>query len=496
MHKRKSPRQGKARGTPSSRPAAKSPIRRTSRKATRVLGTASALAGPIPFGKGGRAAGGPAALARLNARLTAQSAAIARIAKLPAVAHGQLRDACDAITRATAEALACPRISIWRYAAPRRALGTLHLLVEGKHRDRSNVTLSADRYAQFFDALDRDVAANNACGDFRTRALAHDYLRPHAISSMIALPIRIAGRLSGMLTIEHTGPQRVWVPDERRFARSMADFVGATFEAAEREASRADAVTAKASAEAASQAKTDFLSSMSHELRTPLNAIIGFSEIMSEQAFGPLLPRYHDYVSDIHKSAAHLLHIINDVLDIARIESGKMTLYEEPVELRALVEDCFAFVRERAAKKDILLDAHVPTAGVVIRADDSRIRQIVLNLLSNAVKFTPQGGRVWIAVNRGDDDCVCITVGDTGIGMRPDEIPRALEPFRQVDSMVARSQEGSGLGLPISKNLAALHGASFVIDSAVGRGTVVTMTFPKERTLRPEAARASAAAAE
>jgi two-component system cell cycle sensor histidine kinase PleC len=272
----------------------------------------------------------------------------------------------------------------------------------------------------------------------------------------------------------------------------MADFVGATFEAAEREVSRADAVTAKANAEAASQAKTTFLSSMSHELRTPLNAIIGFSEIMSEQAFGPLLPRYHDYVSDIHKSAEHLLHIINDVLDIARIESGKMTLYEEPVELRALVEDCFAFVRERAAKKDIVLDAHVPTAGVIIQADDSRIRQIILNLLSNAVKFTAQGGRVWIAVNRDDDDCVCITVGDTGIGMRPDEIPRALEPFRQVDSMLARSQEGSGLGLPISKNLAALHGASFVIDSAVGRGTVVTMTFPKERTLRPKTARAAA----
>ncbi|MFO0996237.1 MAG: GAF domain-containing sensor histidine kinase [Alphaproteobacteria bacterium] len=411
------------------------------------------------------------------------------IAVNPAFLHGQIDQAFDIVAKAIAETMSCARVCLWRYDQAGRAFDALHLLSEGRRSDPAGLTVSADHHPRFFSALEQNqsVAAGDALSDRRTSELAADYLRACRVTSMIATPIRNDGRLAGMLSVEHTGPRHAWTSDERRFVSAMAECLGGTFESADREQRHADALKARAAAEAASQAKTDFLSSMSHELRTPLNAIIGFSEIMSEQAFGPLLPRYHEYVSDIHKSAAHLLNIINDVLDIARIESGKMTLYEGPVELPALVEESLAFVRERAAKKSVTLEAQVADDAASIRADDSRIRQIMLNLLSNAVKFTETGGRVWVTVGRGPDDRVAISVGDTGIGMSPEEIPRALEPFRQVDSMLARTQEGSGLGLPISKKLAALHGAAFEIDSAVGRGTVVTMVFPSERTLHARA---------
>ena len=248
---------------------------------------------------------------------------------------------------------------------------------------------------------------------------------------------------------------------------------------------------ALAEAEAANRAKTEFLANMSHELRTPLNAIIGFSEIIERATLGPVAnPRYVEYAGDIHSSARHLLAIINDILDLSKVEAGKMPLEDHEVAPAELIEASLGLIRGHAEEKGIALAAEVPTSRPRLRADERRLRQVLLNLLSNAVKFTPEGGRIAVTVSERPEG-LAITVADTGIGMAPADIPKALSPFGQVDGSLARRYEGTGLGLPLTKALIELHAGSLAIASTPGRGTTVTVVLPPERVL----ATATAAAA-
>jgi signal transduction histidine kinase len=239
---------------------------------------------------------------------------------------------------------------------------------------------------------------------------------------------------------------------------------------------------AKEEAEAASRTKSEFLANMSHELRTPLNAIIGFSDVMQSELLGPLGARYRSYAQDIQQSGEHLLKIINDILDLSKIEAGRLTLHEEVVDPAAMARDCARLVRARAEEAGVTLQLRMPAdAPRQLSADAVKLKQILLNLLSNAVKFTPRGGRVEVALLRGSAGNLEIAVRDTGIGMSESEIAIALQPFRQIESTFARTHEGTGLGLPLTKALVELHGGSMRIESRPGDGTTVTVAFPVER---------------
>jgi signal transduction histidine kinase len=237
-------------------------------------------------------------------------------------------------------------------------------------------------------------------------------------------------------------------------------------------------------ANAANKAKSDFLANMSHELRTPLNAIIGFSEIMNAELLGPLgTHEYKQYAGDIHESGAHLLSLINDILDLSKIEAGRMELVEERIVVGEVIEASVRIIRERAQAAELELICDIPDTLPNLFADERAIKQILLNLLSNAVKFTEPGGTVTIAAHMSPAGEIAFTVADTGVGMTPVEIKKALSPFGQVDSSLARKHEGTGLGLPLARSMTEVHGGTFAIESEEGKGTTATVTMPAERVL-------------
>jgi len=241
--------------------------------------------------------------------------------------------------------------------------------------------------------------------------------------------------------------------------------------------------TALAAAAAASHAKSAFLASISHELRTPLNAVIGFSDIMAKQALGPLgAPSYLEFAETIRASGNHLLLLIDDVLDLNSLDQRSLTLNDSKIDLAELVTQCVGIMTSEAAAAEIALQIHLPDALPPVRADQRRLRQILLHLLSNAIKFNRTGGTVTITAQR--QDCrLKLTISDTGIGMDVADIPVALERFGQVDSTMTRTYTGSGLGLPLARELTELHGGDLTIESMRNVGTRVTITFPADRVL-------------
>jgi signal transduction histidine kinase len=227
---------------------------------------------------------------------------------------------------------------------------------------------------------------------------------------------------------------------------------------------------------------------MSHELRTPLNAVIGFSEIIKEAMLGDdRIDSYRGYATDIHESGCHLLSLINDILDMSKIEAGKLELVDETVDLADAIETSLRLVRERALQNGVDLVSDVPEDLPSLTADLRKIKQIAINLLSNAVKFTPAGGRVTVSACVRDDGRMILRVADTGIGIAEDDIETVLAPFGQADAGLNRQYEGTGLGLSLTKALAELHGGTLDIKSRTGepdRGTTVDVVFPAARVIR------------
>ena len=239
-------------------------------------------------------------------------------------------------------------------------------------------------------------------------------------------------------------------------------------------------------AKTANHAKTEFLANMSHELRTPLNAIIGFSEIIESEILGQAQgnSKYVDYARDINEAGIHLLNVINDILDIAKIEVGELELAGDEIDVTESLCVCLKMLTGQAQKNGIQLERTGQDNLLGLRGDEKKFKQIVINLLSNAIKFTPEGGKVTLSAEVEDDGSLKLAVSDTGIGIAVKDLDKVMAPFAQVESAHSRKHQGTGLGLPISKAFAELHGGSFTMNSEPGVGTTVTVRFPAERIVR------------
>ena len=252
----------------------------------------------------------------------------------------------------------------------------------------------------------------------------------------------------------------------------------------ELEQAKAISDEARFRAESANVAKSRFLAQMSHELRTPLNAILGFSEVMKSEIFGPhAVAVYKDYSADIHNSGVHLLNLINEILDLSRIEAGRYELNEEAVSLSHVVADCHHLLKLRASSKNLRIHEVFENDLPRLWADERAVRQVVLNLLSNAIKFTPQGGEIWLKVGWTASGGQYLSCRDNGSGIPDEEIPIVLASFGQGSNSIKSAEQGAGLGLPIAKNLIDMHGGTFTLRSKLRIGTEVTVTFPPERVM-------------
>ncbi|MGE3877373.1 MAG: sensor histidine kinase, partial [Parvibaculaceae bacterium] len=354
-------------------------------------------------------------------------------------------------------------------------------------------------------AIDSLLAVEEAAGRAATRHRDNAFLRAAgAIALGAALFVIVTGAAAFSLFLfkrRVSGPLRQITQATRRFARGDYDVaipdvltdLEVAGVAAAIEEFRTDAVeqarlkrelqTARETAEAASRAKSQFLANMSHELRTPLNAIIGFSELIKTQALGPLgHDKYREYASDVHDSGRRLLDIINDVLDMARIETQQSTLEQDDVDLAEIVALGIRRIEERARLAGLSVEMEC-SGSVRMKADPAKIDRVVANLLSNAVKFTPAGGRITVRIFREAGGGAVVEVCDTGIGMSSSDIAKVFEPFYQVDADLNRRHEGTGLGIPLSNAIARMHGGQLQIDSEPGAGTRVRMILPRARRL-------------
>ncbi|HEX3499478.1 MAG TPA: ATP-binding protein [Stellaceae bacterium] len=309
--------------------------------------------------------------------------------------------------------------------------------------------------------------------------------------SVLQLEAKLATRLPFRDHLHHValadGSQRYWrvsgnpvFDDSGNFAGYRGTGTDVTSAKLAEEVMRA----AKESAEAASRAKSEFLANMSHELRTPLNAVIGFAELIARQIAGPIgNTRYLDYAADIAKSGSHLLQLINDILDLAKLDAGQVVLSEESIDLHNLVAGAIRMLAPRVEQGGIATKIELSPDIRHVRGDARRMRQILLNLLGNALKFTPPGGRIVVTGERDATGGLRLAVKDTGIGIAKAHIAKVLEPFWQVDSGLNRRQDGTGLGLPLTKHLIEAHGGSLHLSSEPGAGTIATVSLPAARII-------------
>jgi signal transduction histidine kinase len=357
------------------------------------------------------------------------------------------------------------------------------------HDARDRLVLCNSRYLQLFGTLPGFGVTGRAYEEDLRQAITAGRFA-NADDAFLASRLARRRTAPSMQELQLVDGRWLLLTETRTIASGVVSLFTDITELKAREAaleeSREAATEARETAEVASRAKSEFLANMSHELRTPLNAIIGFSQIALADVRDQLPPvTYRDYARDVLASARHLLSIINDILDISKLEAGRMALDEGEVSLAEEVSFAERMVSERAAAGGVAVTIDPLEDLPPVLGDARALRQAVLNLLSNAVKFTDGGGHVLVHGTQLASGAVSLRFADTGIGMKPADIPKALAPFTQIDSSLSRRYEGTGLGLPLAKSMIELHGGTLEIDSELGVGTTVTITLPPERTLKP-----------
>jgi signal transduction histidine kinase len=392
----------------------------------------------------------------------------------------------------------------WRglRALERQQLAAAHLQRSERRLNRQNSLLQSTlenigEGLSVFDSHGRLIAWNfrfcellDLPADFAAGATLHDILKHQAVRGDFGggdPETEVAGRLDLFYRDVPTTKERVMPPGRtlqiRRRAMPNGAVISIYSDVTEIKASERRLIEARSQAEAANRAKGDFLANMSHELRTPLNAIIGFSEVISNELFGPIAnEKYLEYIRDIHTSSLHLLSIINDVLDMSKIEAGKVELAKEVVQIQNVISEVMRMVHERGRSRNIELTAQLADENVEIWADERSMKQIFLNLLSNAIKFSKEGGQIYVRIVADKPDVAVLEIEDHGIGMSEEEQERALQPFGQAKPVTTRNYGGTGLGLPITKGLVEAHGGTLTIDSRAGHGTLVRIVLPREQT--------------
>ena len=433
-------------------------------------------------------------------RLQRQNSALAEQARSPELLDSHQDDSLRMITRLAAETLDVARVSVWLYKEDRSKIRCADLYEAAGRRHTSGVGLTAADYPAYFRALaeERAIAADDAVTDPRTCEFSPHYLEPHDISSMLDAPIRSDGRMVGVICHEHTGPARSWKPDEQSFAGSMADLVSLSMEVTQRRQAEAALREAHANLEIKvaertrdlesandrlkelDRLKSEFLATMSHELRTPLNSIIGFTGILRQELAGPLNDEQKKQLGMVQSSARHLLGLINDLLDLSRIESGRMEIVRETFSVADLVAEIVQNLTPLVEQKKLRLESTLDDSGLTLHSDRKRCFQVLLNLANNAVKFTDVG-IVRLAV-RSTPNTIEMSVQDTGIGIKRENMSHLFEAFRQVDGSARRVYEGTGLGLYLSRQLASMLGGHITAESEFGIGSRFAITVPRLAT--------------
>jgi len=430
-------------------------------------------------------------------RLRRQNSALAEQARSPELLNASREASLRLITELAAETLKTGRVSVWFYNDDRTKIRCANLFEKESRRHTEGAELTAADYPAYFRALaeERAIAADAAATDPRTHEFSPHYLQPLGISSMLDAPIRADGRMVGVICHEHTGPTRSWKPDEQSFAGSMADLVAMSLEVAQRRQAEASLREAHASLEIKvaertrdletanvrlrelDRLKSEFLSTMSHELRTPLNSIIGFTGILRQELPGPLNPEQMKQLGMVQTSARHLLGLINDLLDLSRIESGRMEINRETFSVSDLLAEVVQSLTPLVEQKKLRLESSLDQPSLALHSDRKRCFQVLLNLANNALKFTDTG-LVRLAVQTTAQE-VAFCVHDTGIGIKPENMRQLFEAFRQVDGSARRVYEGTGLGLYLSKQLATMLGGYIKAESEFGIGSHFTFTVPR-----------------
>jgi PAS domain S-box-containing protein len=438
-------------------------------------------------------------LHRTTARKQRQAEIVAGFAVSSWVANGNLQELAAWLTEFVSTAFHIGRVGVWFFDESRTRLinEDNYDAASGCHSTGDILTEHEFRNEFAFLKRDKYVDGNDPLTDPRLAGYVEGYIKPNGITAMLNAVIRLGGDALGTICFEHVDKPHRWEEDEIIFACQLGDQVAIAISNAKRRKAEADLRESNSQlekaianagrmareAQAANIAKSEFLANMSHELRTPLNAILALSEALIEEVRGPLNDRQKSSLQNIDTSGRHLLDLINDVLDLAKVESGYLEIALQWLPISEVCEACLTFVREMAGAKNLALTFHSDNLISHIHADPKRLRQMLVNLLSNAVKFTPSGGRVNLAVTTvADREAVCFSVEDTGIGIAPEDLNRLFKPFTQLDSSLSRKHEGTGLGLVLVRHLVEMHGGSISVESEPEKGSRFSIVLPARKT--------------